>query len=232
VESPLPLGSPLQEPQLLDGPVAQSLYLLTQPLKRPVHLATAIDPEAMPDPTAEYDPRILWQRQLGMVCQGELVVLGNEVVTIDQGGGLFRFDPRQFKARTDGQWQIGGQIIAGGLDHNPAFTPLLLRGEEGVVYQLALPGDGKELVVRHFRATGGRGRPDVTEEKVALAGAALAGAPILVGETLLVPLSDGRLVRSGFPLKGGEALVWPTWRARHASPRRAATWPPSAGRFH
>jgi outer membrane protein assembly factor BamB len=218
-ESPLRLGSPLHGPQVLDGPLGQSLYLLTQPLKRPVHLATAIDPEAMPDATAEQDPRILWQRQLGMVCQGEPVVLGNEVVAIDQGCGLFRFDPRQFKARSDGQWQVGGQIIAAGLDHNPAFTPLLLRGEEGF-YQLALPGDGKELVLRRYRAAGRR--PDVSEERLALAGA-LAGDPVLVGETLVLPLADGRLVRYSLPL--AKAVANPineikdtNWRARYVPP--------------
>jgi outer membrane protein assembly factor BamB len=213
-KKPLGLGSPLCGPQVLEGPTGQLLYLVTQPVKRPVCLVTAVDPDGMPDETVDHDPRTRWQRQLGLVCQDELLELGNEVLAIDQGSGLFRFEPHQFKAQTEGQWQIGGQVIAGNLDENAAFTPRLLRGDKDVVYQLALPGAGKELVLRRYQARAG----NVTEEKLPLTRAALAGDPILMGETLLLATTDNQVERYTLPLKTGESKGGLSWRARHAPP--------------
>src|SRR5204862_1273003 len=111
-----------------------------------------------------------------------------EVLAGDQAGGLFRFDPKQLRARAEDQWQVGGEVVAGGLDQNAAFAPLLLPGESGVAYQVACPGAGTELVVRRYRA-----RQKLDERRVALSGG-LAGEPVLMGEALVVALADNRLV--------------------------------------
>ena len=125
-KQPLDLGSPLHAAQVREGLAGRTtLYLVTQPLKQPVCLVTAIDPEASDEVTGADDRRILWQRQLGVVCQGQPLVAGGEVLTTGQAGGLFRFDPRRFKAEAEGQWQVGGQLLAAGLDQDAAVAPLL-----------------------------------------------------------------------------------------------------------
>jgi outer membrane protein assembly factor BamB len=223
-DRPLVLGSPLHGPQVLESPGGLTLYLVTRPLSRPVCLVTAVDPEAPAPAGRGRDPRILWQRQLGMVCQGAPVVLGGELVAQDQGGGLYRFDPGQFKTEVDGQWQVGGQAIvgAGGLAVNQAFPPLLLRGAGDVVYQVSTPGAGTDLVVRAYQAlpAGASGaRPVAEEGRATLPGAALAGTPIIVNGSLVVALDDGRLVRYSLPLRqGARHSSGPNWRSRRAVP--------------
>ena len=75
---------------------------------------------------------------------------GGEVLTTGQAGGLFRFDPRRFKAEAEGQWQVGGQLLAAGLDQDAAVAPLLLRGEGQTVYQILCREGGRRLVVRSY----------------------------------------------------------------------------------
>src|SRR5207302_1965923 len=93
--------------------------------------------------------------------------------------------------------------------------PRLLRGEKDVIYQLALPGAGKELVLRPYQAGA---RPSDREVKLSLSGATLAGDPILIGETLLIATSDNRLERYPLSLRTEEKKGGLSWRARHASP--------------
>src|SRR5262249_41360207 len=92
---PLSLGSPLHVSQVEESPNGSSLYLVTQPLNRPICLSSAIDPDAQDDEASGEDNRLRWQRQLGFVCQGDPVVLGTgtaeaEVVALDQSSGFFR----------------------------------------------------------------------------------------------------------------------------------------------
>ena len=214
-KQPLDLGSPLHAAQVREGLAGRTtLYLVTRPLKQPVCLVTAIDPEASDEATGADDRRILWQRQLGVVCQGQPLVAGGEVLTTGQAGGLFRFDPRRFKPEAEGQWQVGGQSLAAGLDQDAAVAPLLLHGEGQTVYQILCREGGRRLVVRSYEAPAG----DVTEQEVELPGR-LAGEVALKGQWLLAPLNDGYWALYRLPL--GKKAVPPrraTWRSRRVGP--------------
>ena len=47
-----------------------------------------------------------------MVCQGDPLVLGTEILALDQGGGLFRFDSAAFPNPANAGWRTGGEILA------------------------------------------------------------------------------------------------------------------------
>jgi outer membrane protein assembly factor BamB len=215
---PLELGSPLHASQVIRDPRTgrTTLVLVTQPLDRQSCLATAVDAE-----TGE----VLWQRQLGMVCQGEPLALrpddksGPVLVGLDQGGSLFTLDPTLFPRAAGAQWQSGGDkvYLAGPVAENPAMPPQLIPGPDGrSAYEVAASGTGGQTVVRRAYFREGERRPRVEEWKVELP-AAPAGTPAVAGGQLVLPVADGNLYRLSLPsgkpagLRGG-----PVWRAARA----------------
>lgn len=118
--TPLDLGSPLHASQVEPNPVrgGATLVLATQPLTRQICLATALDDQG---------GRVLWQRQLGLVCQDDPLELRRPganapppLLVLDQGGGLFAFDPARSANLADGEWRDGGQLLFGRWTTAPA----------------------------------------------------------------------------------------------------------------
>ncbi len=218
-KNPLDLGSPLHAEQSRETQAGTTLYLVTQPLGRPVVLATAVDPEA-DENAAAGDPRLRWQRQLGMVCHGTPIVLGGEVVAMDRAGGLFRFDRKQVLATLQKdpatRWLEGAENMAAGMDGAEAEPPQLLQVNARTVLAIASPG-GTRLVIRQY--TAGAARADA-EVEIDLQGAKLAGNVIAHSDFLVVPLNNGSLVRYSLPLAARPmADPGPSWRTdRDAGP--------------
>jgi outer membrane protein assembly factor BamB len=231
--APLALGSPLHQSQVVEDPRGgrSTLFLVTRPLDRQVTLATAVDDE---------DGRVLWQRQLGLVCRGEPLPLRPGgvgpalLLALDQGGGLVLFDPRPPAARR-GAVGVGagvgalamGATVRGedvwrslfpALDDGPDLPPLLIAGPDGAsAYEIACTGDGRRLVVRQViaDADGVHGR-----EAVLPLAAPLAGRPALGGGLLLLPLADGAVARLPLPLEEAPQVQGkgPTWRLKSEGP--------------
>ncbi len=213
----LDLGSPLHASQVEPDPVrgGATLVLATQPLTQQICLATALDDQR---------GQILWQRQLGLVCQADPLELrrsGAEapplLLVLDQGGGLFAFDPARNANLADGDWREGGQFLFGALDDGPGAPPVLLPGPDGhSAYEIATPGDGKHLVIRRVEAT-----PNdlVKEEHTIPLSAPLAGTPAVTDAMMILPLADGVLARVALPLTEQSVVVnGPNWRSRRAPP--------------
>ncbi len=194
-KTPLPLGSPLHEPQRLEGPNGRSTFVLvTQALKQQTCLATAVEEQG----------HIVWQRQLGLVCQGQPLALTPPgggpplLLVLDQGGGLFVLDPLQpYKPRF--------LRNAPALMENPFVPPQLLPAADGrSAYEIAFPDTGQELLVRHIDWVGNERELRVQESKVKLPARAdrtplmPAGPPAVTSSQLLIPMSDGRI--RGLPL--------------------------------
>ena len=123
----LELGSPLHASQVEPDPVhgRATLVLATQPLTRQVCLATALDDQV---------GQVLWQRQLGMVCQADPLELQRPgaaappvLLVLDRGGGLFAFDPARHANLADGEWREGGQLLFGALDDGPGAAGAVAR---------------------------------------------------------------------------------------------------------
>jgi outer membrane protein assembly factor BamB len=211
--APLSLGSPLHASRVEEDRQTgrPTMFLVTQPLNQQICLATAV----MDDEKAG---RILWQRQLGLVCQGEPLALPGPdkdgpplLLVLDQGGGLFFFDT----ARNP---PVGQAVKnADPLNDNPSVAPRLVLAPDGQsAYEIACPGKGNELVVRHVRLAETGRKLEATERRVPLQ-APLAGTPALTRTGLILPLASGILVRVRFPMEEGkEPVEGPNWRAAAA----------------
>jgi outer membrane protein assembly factor BamB len=217
---PLMLGSPLHASRRVEDRDSgrSTFFLVTQALDKQTCLATAV----------EEGGKILWQRQLGLVCQADPLTLtppdggASMVLALDRGGGLFVLDPAQ---PANNQRP---QLLAPALKENPLMPPYLLPSADGhSAYEVAAPGDGRRLIVRHVDWLDGERRLRVRLREASLQSRAdnsiltLAGPPVVADGQLLLPMNDGKLRRlsldsddSTLPSSG------PSWRNRLA-PRSA-----------
>ncbi|HLJ97471.1 MAG TPA: PQQ-binding-like beta-propeller repeat protein, partial [Gemmataceae bacterium] len=206
-ETPLVLGSPVHAAQVDES--EKTLFVVTQDLNRQIYLATAVAAE---------DGIIKWQRQLGLECACDPLVLGREIVTVDRGGGLSIIDSsknadlvgmrpdmvRQPELR--GASQRYRPALPGG-----ALTVNVLPGPDGTsVYEVACPAAGGRLTVRRYPADSAPDQPDIWERSIEEQ-IQLAGTPAIVGPNLLLPLADGTIRR--VPLLAGHSEGGPNWRA-------------------
>lgn len=216
-DKPLDLGSPLHESEVSEGPRQgqATLFVVSQPLDQQICVATAVDDE---------DGHIRWQRQLGLVCQGEPIRMQQAdgppvLLALDQGGCLFSLDPTRFPLDVTAPWQGGGHNVAGALTDNPRVPAVLLAAADGkTAYEIACPGDSSHLLVRtiDFEPTGRRLRR--TERSLPLT-APLAGTPTLVGQALVLPLASGTVARLALPVTPASRIEeGPDWRERLTPP--------------
>ena len=215
-KKPLDLGAPLHEEQVREVGGENVLYLVTEPAGHPGVLVTAINPEG-DENAAAGDPRIRWQRQFGVVCQGDPVTLGEEVLAMDRAGGLFRFKPDEYDLQKGGRWLAAPEGVRAGAGMGLAANggPQLLRADAQTVYAIANPG-GNRLVVRQYQTPPKGAKPTVAEMETEV-GSRVAGDAVVQGGSLVVPLSNGTLVRYKMPLQpGGLPEAGPTWRSRRA----------------
>jgi outer membrane protein assembly factor BamB len=203
----LPVGSPLHRSQVDRG--RETLFVVTQSLTRQQCLATAVDAET---------GQVRWQRQLGLVCRGQPVVLGEQVLALDQAGGVFAFSPAGHpppKNPDEAQWGVGGQPVARPLafEDNPAFPSALYpAGDGATAYQVALSARGDEMLVRRFGLNAKGDGIDLKDEKSFSLAYPPAGLPAVGPDELLLPLEDGALYGVRLPA-GTPDMSTPAWRA-------------------
>ncbi len=218
-DSPV-LGSPLQATQVEKGslPGDTSLVLVTQPAARQTCLATAVD---------DKNGNILWQRQLGFVCRGEPLMLrpagakGPPVLlALDQGGGLFAFDPARHTKLDAGEWHEIDKSLYPALDDGPGAPPVLLPGPDGQsAYEIACPGDGKKLTIRRVEVNPAGGPLKADAERSVPIPSPLGGTPIVTDSMMVLPLANGVLARLPLPLEPEPKLArGPNWRSNKAPP--------------
>lgn len=213
---PLEIGSPLHDSQVEENRNGATLYLVTQALARPTCVATAVDAAT---------GQVHWQRQIGLVCQGEPLALQAQggrpvILAMDQAGALFAFDTQQQIGQQNAPWQSRGKMVpeCGGLDDNPAVSPLLLPGAKpGTALQIACPGKGTHLIVRQLEVSK-EGVVTATVAEGALP-APLAGTPAYTEARLVLPLANGVLVWIPLPWDGKTVHAGPNWRARTVDPQ-------------
>jgi hypothetical protein len=183
-----------------------TLFLVTQPAGRAICLATAIDSAT---------GHIRWQRQLGLLCQDEPIVLGKELLALDQGGGLFRFEPEKHPNLPDLPWQIvGNNNIGPAIEGAAPSSTFLIPSPDGQsVWEVALVSPGSQLQVRRYRAgTLDKYKLDLNLKPQTT----LVGPPAVRGDNLLLPLTDKNLLWLQLPLGDTGRANVPPWRARTA----------------
>jgi len=191
-KDPLELGSPLHAAQVSDD--GGTLFVVTQSPARQACLATAVD---------AVTGQVRWQRQLGLSCQGDPVLIGTRVAALDQSGSLFVFDAE----RKDPLLPLERGDLRG-------TGSWLLSGEDGqAVYALSVPGPGR-FTVRRFGPSKAAGDNQARHFTFP---APLAGTPALGAGSLVLPLADGLLARVALkanPKDGVDRGLH--WRAAHA----------------
>lgn len=201
---PLLLGAPLHAAQASEDGL---LFLTTH--SRHACLATAVDAG-----TAE----VRWQRQLGLLFQGDLVLQGQAVLALDKAGKLHTYDPAAHKGQATATWIIpedNGPLKTARPDWQPdefIVPPFFLPGpDDKTVLVLACWNKMTQcqLLVRKHEA----GKP--VQEFTFDLRSPLAGIPGVGKDYLILPLADGTLAKQA--LKQGErSRGTPHWRSAHA----------------
>lgn len=227
----LELGSPIHASQIVqDRATGQNtLYVVTHARKKEVYLVTAVN---------DNDGKKRWQRQMGLVCQGAPVALGRPsapaaaagaaaappkpgvLLVMGVGEELFAIDPVPF-ADKKSLWLSGANaFLAGPLDDNPGNPAVLLPGPDGLsAYEIAFPGTGNRMLVRHVTFDPTSGKTTKNEQEVKLpATASPAGPPALVGNSLVVALTDGVLYRVTLTPPAAVAVAGANWRSPRVGP--------------
>jgi hypothetical protein len=191
------LGEPLQAAQV--NARADTALVVTQAAASASCRATAIDLR-----TGD----IRWQRQLGVIAQRDPIRLGEAIVLMDQDGAIFQIGAKPLAGAASSEWLLDDRWLVA-----PPLTDVLDAGyffpaKDGLsVYGvLTVQGErGPRLAVRRYTP----GQP--LKERFATLPARLAGNPIVLGGSVIVPLKNGMLYRlaldSDKPLEAG-----PTWR--------------------
>lgn len=210
--SPLRVGSPLHEAQVQEDFEGTHLFVVTRGVDGTGCFVSAVNAEAPWTDSTPEDRRLVWQRQLGMICATTPFRLGKEIIAMDEAGALHRFVPGRI--RTDEDQIPVGKAVAGGLEGVqvlPGDTP-------DDKYLFSTSGQGHRLVLRHYEAfPNGQFRGRLTQSEKTLKVYSVAGQVARVGDSLIVPLVNGKLSKHKLPLSK-EELTGPNWRSRRASP--------------
>jgi hypothetical protein len=210
-QRPLHLGTPLQ-PAQADGR-GGTLFLGTQLSGGRTTLATAVDAE---------DGRIHWQRQVGLLCRQDPLLLGRQLLVLDEGQALFLFDPARHPVDPEQPWQfLDNKCLANPPEEGPGSWSHLFADTDGTrVWAIGTLAQHGTLAARCYEPS--RDDKPLHDYRIDLADrkeAALAGTLAARGNTLLMPLDDGTMIR--VTLKpGGKPLIeeGPFWRERSPQP--------------
>ena len=167
------------------------------------HFATAVD---------AVTGQMVWQRELGLQVRGEPFRKGNDLLWLDQGGGMTRLDVSQLTedrkpvwlADVNDRWLIaapvtGFRLLTGLIDAPGDVSLALLESESGPRRFLLRLFDGNRV-----------------SEQLLPTPAGLAGSPLVGGRLLVLPLDNGTLQR--VVISEGKALEeGPSWRGSQLS---------------
>jgi hypothetical protein len=192
-----PLGMPLHDSQVRanhDG--GTNLYVTTEAPDGSSCWMSAIDAQ---------QAGLLWQRQLGWMCKGQPVVLGNHVLGRDTNGLLLQFDAGKLLKLPGSEWRINAKPLTDVLKTTDDASWLLQAKDGKTVFVVAI--HGLEARVSRFH-DGSFGLPlRYTLE------ATPGGTPAIVDDAVVLPLANGRLCRL---LPSGKAAIGETWRSKDA----------------
>jgi outer membrane protein assembly factor BamB len=220
---PLGLGSPLHASQIVQDRVTgqSTLFVVTHARNRDVYLTTAVRDE---------DGTRKWQRQVGLVCQGAPLALGRPragaagqppvLLAKGQGAELFAIDPAPFAGKKSLWISAANAFLAGALEDNPGNPAVFLPEADGLTtYEVAFPGSGSRMIVRHVKFDPTTRKTTNEEQVVKLpAGVSPAGPPALVGKSLVIAMSDGVLYRVSLTPRGAVAVAGANWRSARVGP--------------
>ncbi|WP_157369518.1 PQQ-binding-like beta-propeller repeat protein [Zavarzinella formosa] len=189
------VGEPVQSPQLN----ARRDMMVVFTHEGSSHLATAVD---------SVTGQLLWQRELGLLAKGEAFRRGDDLVWLDQGGGMTKLDVKSLIEDRKPVWLVDVNdrwLIAAPATGFRSLTGFL-DGPDGTAITL-MESDSpptRRFLLRVFDGA------KVSEQLVPAPGR-LAGQPVVVGRSLVLPMDNGSLYR--ITIGEGRTLeMGPTWR--------------------
>jgi PQQ-like domain len=152
---------------------------------------------------------IAWQRQVGLLCRGQPVRVGEQMLVEDQRGSLYLFAAAECNVPAGAGWRQAGRKLSAA-DATRAGPRCFLSGPDKAVTVLtALATQPPAVMVQVYQPG-----LDTPANSTFPQQAALGGTPGLSSDALVMPLGNGILVRQA--LAGGPAAPGPNWRAAHA----------------
>src|SRR6202022_2852242 len=131
------------------------------------YLATAVDAET---------GKIVWQRQLGLDCQGDPLVMGQNILLADRGGGIWRFEAGKQPRLQGREWRLSDALVAKPLELGAVHSYLLPAEDAQAVYAIASAEGSTQLRVRKYRPPQD-GRAQMLEDYTVELPSPLAGLP-------------------------------------------------------
>jgi outer membrane protein assembly factor BamB len=175
----VPVGTPLHAGQSLAD--MGLLVVASRAAGTGAALATAVEAAT---------GKVRWQCKLGLNCLRDPVVVGGKVVALDQSGALVIDDPAK-RPPSDAEWRTGSEAVIPPPANAVGEPHLLVEPDGKAVWRVSVsetPG-GRRVHARRYPPAG-----DDVEHSAPLS-ASLAGPPVLVGKSLILPMDDGSLRR-------------------------------------
>jgi outer membrane protein assembly factor BamB len=206
-KTPVDVGTPLHEGQM--GSLRDTVFAVTLAPDASACWATAVEAAT---------GRLRWKRQLGAVPTSTPVKVGNAVLVLDAGGGLYKLSPERLPIRPGVEWQIDDKMLQLPPLNDVVGPPQLLLahdGQTGVLVTSTRTSSAErlrrgalayQLLVRQYPLTPGT-------DRAADAPAPLAGSAVRVGETVVLPLADGTIRRLRLTGTAGLLETGPSWRS-------------------
>jgi len=192
---PIPAGEPLHAPQVNAN--GDTFVVVT-------HEGMTCRAMAVNSITGQ----VRWRRELGLMAKGDPLRIGEDLVLLDHGGGMYRIDTKPLANKGGAAWLVDERWLVAQPSRGFTAVTGLLAGPNGTALAI-LAGDtdkGPRLLVR--KLTG-----NTVEDRLLNTEFGLAGPPIVSGEFLVLPLANGSLRRLSIGNIAGEFEEGPSWRA-------------------
>jgi hypothetical protein len=148
-----------------------------------------------------------WQRQLGWMCKGQPVAVGQTVLARDTNGLLLRLDADDLIGLAGSDWRLARNV-----------TEVLSPTDEASWLLPAADGQSALVLAVHQQKARLRRFENgaFTKEIHYTLDAGPGGTPALVGDSVVLPLDNGRLCRL---LPTGKVVAGSVWRSKDADAR-------------
>lgn len=185
------LGAPLYPSQArTDSDGSTNLYVITQAPGKSTGVVSAVDSAS---------GHVLWQRHLGLICQGPLTVAGDLVACPDPAG-MMLFDARKHDKAA--AWQPGGVLAAPDIQEVSQRT---LAHYKGILRLSWTRAASPELWLERWDERG-----ESVGKLPFILPAPGHGTPAVGKDFVLLPLANGVVAR--LPLAKGNLANGPDWR--------------------
>jgi outer membrane protein assembly factor BamB len=196
---PIAVGEPLHNPQV--NAKADTFVVVTQ--EGMTCRATAVN---------SLTGEVRWRRELGLMAKGDPLRIGDDIILLDHGGGIYRIDTKQLPGKGGATWLVDDRWLVAQPSRGFTAVTGLIRGPGNTALAVLAGEDAKgpKLLVRKYNGAG-------IDDRILNLTHSLAGQPIVSGTMLILPMSNGTLYRLPILNNGATLESGPSWHAERLS---------------